>query len=164
VEPLREETGILMVVTPQINDDGNITMIVEPSVTRTVPSRITAPPGLGTLRDPRTRSTRALLRVRSGDTLVVGGLIDNNDEEIVTKVPVLSGIPFLGEAFKNKESSGGSTELIVFVTPQIVPEAGETKVAAAGASAPMTEREQERGAGRGEQIEQTLNQLERPAL
>ncbi|MBI3330924.1 MAG: hypothetical protein HYZ96_02290 [Candidatus Omnitrophica bacterium] len=164
-EPERTITGIVLVVTPQVNEDDYITMIVEPSVSKTVASKITPPTGQATTRDPKTRSTRALVRVKSGDTLVVGGLIDRDEQEAVRRVPILSGIPILGEAFKNTEISNTASELIVFVTPRILAEDAKAQVASAGPSSVSGAREQETGpSSRQETIERTLNRLEQPAL
>src|SRR3990167_1953933 len=93
-EPERTITGVVLVVTPQVNEEGYITMLVEPSVAKTVASKISPPSGQATPRDPKTRSSRTLVRIRNGDTLVVGGLIDRSEAESERRVPVLSGIPF----------------------------------------------------------------------
>ena len=188
-EPIRENTGVVLVVTPQVNSDGYITMIVEPSVSKTVASQVTPPSGTGSTRDPKTRSSRTMVRIRSGDTLVVGGLIDRSDQGSLRRVPVLSGIPVLGEAFKNTETNNTATELIVFVTPRILDESvGERQVVASGPPVPwsaaqagpsaaalrtgatgtaaqaerasMTARAQDQSGSRQDVIEQTLNRLE----
>ena len=162
-KPERTSTGVVLVVTPQINEGGHITMIVEPSVTKTVASQISPPAGQATPRDPKTRSSRTLVRIRDGDTLVVGGLIDRSDEGTLRRVPVLSGIPFLGEAFKNTEVNNTASELVVFVTPHILAEPSEIQVAYAGTpvgTIPSGAREQEPGGSRQELMEETLNRLE----
>ena len=162
-EPERTMTGIILGVTPQINSDGYLTMVVVPSVTKTVASRISPPSGGATARDPRTRGTHTTVRIRNGDTLVIGGLIDRDETHSLRRVPILSGIPVLGEVFKNDERIESSSELIVFVTPRILGEPSESRVASAGQ--PATAREQESGsASRQDLIEQTLNRLEQPSL
>jgi len=158
-EPERSTTGVVLVVTPQVNDDGYITMLIEPSVSKTVASNISPPDGQATPRDPKTRSARSLVRVRSGDTLVVGGLIDRSDETTVRRVPILSGIPFIGEAFKNTEVNDSGSELIVFVTPRILEEATATQLATVS---PFALREQEPAGSRQQTIERTLDVLEQP--
>lgn len=158
-EPERAVTGVVLVVTPQVNEHNYITMLVEPTVTKTIASKITAPSGQATPRDPKTRSSRTMVRVRSGDTLVVGGLIDHSEEESLQQVPVLSGIPFIGEAFKNTDVSNSATEVIVFMTPRILDEPSEGQLAAAPQS-PLGLREQESPGRQQEAIEQTLNDLE----
>ncbi len=163
-EPQRATTGVVLVVTPQINEDGYITMIVEPTVTKTVASKISAPSGQATPRDPKTRSSRGLIRIRSGDTLVVGGLIDRSDENTLKRVPVLSGIPFLGEAFKNSEINNSTSELIVFITPRILDEPTDAQLATSVTASPLGSREQESTGHHQEVIEQSLNNFEKQRL
>jgi type II secretory pathway component GspD/PulD (secretin) len=161
-EPERATTGVFLVVTPQVNERGNITMIVEPSVTKTVASKITAPTGAATPRDPKTRSSRTVVRVKSGDTLVVGGLIDRVDEHTMRRVPVLASVPVLGEVFKNQEISDSASELIVFVTPKILEEHAGSRVAVA--PGPGGPRAQEPAASAQDAMEQSLNRLEQQPL
>lgn len=156
--PERATTGVVLVVTPQVNQDGYITMLVEPSVTKTVASKISAPSGQSTPIDPKTRSSRTMVRIRSGDTLVVAGLIDRSDQTTVTKVPILGDIPIVGEAFKNTEVSDSASELIVFVTPRLLEEATAAQIASADQAVGL--REQEPVGERQQAIEQTLSQLE----
>ena len=92
--------------------------------------------------------------------LVVGGLIDRSDQDTLTQVPVLSGIPVLGEAFKKKEVNHAATELIVFVTPRVLDDTGASKLAAIP-QAPTQMREQESPGVRQQAIEETLNGLEK---
>ncbi|HEX9564655.1 MAG TPA: secretin N-terminal domain-containing protein [Gemmatimonadaceae bacterium] len=166
-EPERETTGIILVVTPQVNEGGYVTMLVEPSVTRVVQAEITAPDS-STVLDPKTRSARTLVRVRSGDTLIVGGLIDRSDSHSVRRVPVLSQIPVLGEAFKNVEINNVATELLVFLTPLILDESTSARVASASGPdsayrpglRPQDLREQDTTIPRRDAIEQALNALE----
>ena len=86
------------------------------------------------------------------------------EDHSLRRVPILSGIPVIGEAFKNDEINKSASELIVFVTPRIVSESTGSQVASAGPSS-MGAREQEQGvASRQDLIEQTLNRLEKPSL
>ena len=170
-QPERTTTGVVLVVTPQVNEGGYVTMLVEPSVTRTTQSLITPPSTQGDrVLDPKTRSARAMVRIRQGETLVLGGLIDRSESGSLSQVPVLSGIPFLGEAFKNKETDSNATELIVFVTPRILGEPGGSQVAAAQAAvgtvglSPLTIREQEANVSRQDVMDDTMQKLERPRL
>ncbi len=123
-QPERTTTGVVLVVTPQINEGGYITMLVEPSVSKTVASKITAPSGQSDPRDPKTRSSRNMVRIRSGDTLVVGGLIDRSDATSVRRVPILGHMPIIGEVFKSTDIDNSTSELIVFITPRILEEPG----------------------------------------
>lgn len=154
--PERMTTGVILVVTPQVNEDDFITMLIEPSVTKVVASLISS-----AIKDPKSRSARALVRVRNGQTLVMGGLIDRSEQEVLQRVPILSGIPVLGAAFRNKEIDNTASELIVFITPRIVDESMAAQRSAAAAEAPLQAREQEPTEGRQQEIEQRLNVLER---
>ena len=160
-EPERRTTGVVLVVTPQVNDNNYITMLVEPSVTKTVTSKLTPPSSGGSaVKDPRTRSARTLVRIRNGDTLVVGGLIDRTDETVLRRVPIASGIPILGELFKNTEVNNSTSEVVVFITPRLLEEATAEQIAST-AKTPMGLREQEGPGARQEAIEETLNTLEK---
>ncbi len=174
--PERSLTGIVLVVTPQVNDRQDITMIIEPSVTKTVASTITPPTGQSATRDPKTRSSRTLVRIHNGDTLVVGGLIDRSDEDALRRVPILSSIPVLGEAFKDKHVTHTASELVVFVTPRILDEPSGAQVAsvpppafglpagqAAGGTPSGAAHEQEKAPSRQDLMEETLNRLEEPS-
>ena len=161
VTPERVTTGVILVVTPQVNQDGYITMLVEPSVTKVATASVTPPSTAGTIVDPKTRSARSMVRVRNGDTLVLGGLIDRSEDEVVQKVPLLGDLPIIGGIFRNREITNAASELIVFITPRILEEPGEGQLAAVGLLSPPGEREQEPVAGRGEAIEQQLDILER---
>ena len=164
VEPERVTTGIMLGVTPQVNADGFLTMAVAPSVTKTVAPKI-QPPDDSPVRDPKTRGAHTIVRIRSGDTLVLGGLIDREESHSLRRVPILSSIPVIGEAFKNDEVNNSASELIVFVTPRILSEPTANQVASANSATGGAAREQEQGAAsRQDLIEQTLNRLEQPSL
>ena len=161
--PERMTTGTILVVTPQVNEHGYITMMVEPSVTKaSVSTTITPPSTAGSaVKDPKTRSVRALVRMRQGETLVMGGLIDHTEEDVHSKVPVLGDVPIFGAAFRHNGVSRSASELVIFVTPRILEEPSETQLASSGTAAPFSPREQEPAAGRQEEMEKRLNALER---
>jgi type II secretory pathway component GspD/PulD (secretin) len=73
-----------------------------------------------TYKDPETRTSIGTLRVKDGETIVVGGLIRQTEETTVKKMPFLSDIPLLGAAFRHKDKNVTDRELIVFITPHIV--------------------------------------------
>ena len=136
VTPERMETGVKLTVTPQVNDGGFITMLVEPSVTKVVKAKVTPPSGSGEVVDPKTRTAKALVRITQGQTLVLGGLIDRTEEQVVRKVPILGDLPLIGAAFRNTEINNDASEVIVFITPHILDEP-ETQVASAAAAPPV---------------------------
>jgi len=119
----RAQTGIILSVTPQINADGSITMLVEPTVNKPVTSTLTSQDQA--VLNPKERSTRALVRVKDGMTLVVGGLIDRKEEEVIRKVPFLGDIPLVGKLFRKQDLDHSATELLVFITPHIMRDDGQ---------------------------------------
>ncbi len=114
-EPERMETGVSLVVTPIINNDGYVTIEVEPTVTEPKASMLSSD-----YLDPHTRSAKATIRVRDGDTLVMGGLIKLDETETVEKIPFLGDIPFIGRAFRHNYTLTEDKELIIFITPHII--------------------------------------------
>jgi len=66
------------------------------------------------------RETTTQLIVRSGQTLVISGILRNEDSDVVRKVPLLGDIPLLGWLFRSRESSVNTTEQLIFITPIVV--------------------------------------------
>jgi len=110
-EAERTETGISLKVTPTINQQGYITMTIEPSVSRAVQS-----PLFTNFADPTKRSAKTTVMVKNGQTIAIGGLLKTDDEDNDRSVPGLSSIPLLGNLFKSKGKIKINTELIVFIT------------------------------------------------
>ncbi|MBU2614260.1 MAG: type II and III secretion system protein, partial [Elusimicrobia bacterium] len=70
----------------------------------------------------RNRTTNVTVMVKDNDTLVIGGLITENDIDSIQKIPVLSDLPILGYLFQYKSKNTSKTELLVFITPRILPD------------------------------------------
>lgn len=119
-EAERVETGVFLTVTPQANvASGEITMAVQP---RVVQARTGGTFNNITFKDPEERGTKSVLRIRDGDTIIIGGLLRSDVQDVRTKVPGLSKIPILGAAFRHKDKNNSERELIVFLTPHILRE------------------------------------------
>jgi len=116
-EAERTETGVALRVTPQVNSQtGEITMFIEPTVSEASTSNLS-----DSYRDPERRQTKSVLRMKDGETVVIGGLIRNRETEIITRVPILGDIPFLGALFRHKDKTRDEDrELMVFITPRIL--------------------------------------------
>ena len=113
----RTPTGVFLTVTPAANTyTGEITLAVEPKVITTTASSIAGV----SFRDPEERGTKSVLRVKDGDTVVIGGLLSTEVANTKTRVPFVSKVPILGSAFRHKEVREEERELLVFITPQIV--------------------------------------------
>ena len=111
--------GITLKVTPTINPDGHISMKVVPNVSQTASSYVE---GSGVAPGIDTRSADTSVIVKDGETIVIGGLIHDYQNESVTKVPLLGDIPLLGLLFRHKTMSRSRMELLIFVTPRIIEE------------------------------------------
>ncbi|MBI4371470.1 MAG: hypothetical protein HY552_04145 [Elusimicrobia bacterium] len=114
----RHETGVLLKVTPQVNKEGDITMLIAPSFTSVQQSAISRP--AVPIFDPVKRSAKTLVRVKNGQTLVLGGLLQSTENKVVRKVPLLGYIPIIGWLFTSVQSSRQNTDLVIFLTPTIV--------------------------------------------
>lgn len=116
----RVETGVFLRVTPQADvENSEITLAIEPKV---IQARTGQTFGSQTFKDPEERGTKSILRVPDGDTIILGGLLRTNVEETKTSVPLLGKLPILGAAFRHKDKSESQRELIIFITPHIIPE------------------------------------------
>lgn len=106
--------GIILLVRPRVNADGQITMRVHPAV-----STITAI-SAGNLPQTSTREAETTVRVKDGETVVIGGLIRDEMSKVVQEVPFLSKLPLIGELFRTTSTDHRHSEIMVFITPHIV--------------------------------------------
>ena len=121
----REQTGITLRVTPQINmDTGEITMFVMPTVKDTSTSSLSLSDG-SAIKDPETRTTKSIVRVRDGETIIIGGLLRRHKTETIKKLPILGDLPIVGAIFRHKDKERDlERELLVFITPHIIKDKG----------------------------------------
>lgn len=117
-------SGIALDVTPQIDDDGNVLLHVHPSVIDVKEQTKLIKISDSTLELPlaqsEIRESDTVIKAASGDVVVIGGLMKSDNVEMVSKVPLLGDIPFIGEAFTNRSSSTRKTELIIMLKPTVV--------------------------------------------
>ncbi|QNN25213.1 type II secretion system secretin GspD [Planctomycetales bacterium ZRK34] len=113
-----DDVGILLTVTPQINDSGLVTMNVAPEISAisgdTVPisETVDAP-----VIEKRSASTR--VSIPTGKTIVIGGLMQDQKTATISKVPLLGDIPLVGLLFQRQQNEKRKTELLIFLTPHI---------------------------------------------
>ncbi|MCC4832975.1 pilus (MSHA type) biogenesis protein MshL [Shewanella sp. 10N.7] len=117
-------SGIALDVTPQIDADGNVLLHVHPSVID-VSEQIKEIKVSGSslelpLAQSEIRESDTVIKASSGDVVVIGGLMKSENIEVVSKVPLLGDIPFMGEAFTNRSKSTVKTELIIMLKPTVV--------------------------------------------
>ena len=108
-----QKANIRLQVTPQITPEGNV--ILDVDVNKDSIGRSTS---AGFAINTKHVKTTAL--VENGGTVVLGGLFQQNDSNVVDKVPFLGDIPFLGNLFKNTTKLSTRTELLIFITPRII--------------------------------------------
>ncbi len=109
----RQEVGIKLKVTPQINEGDAVQLLIEQEV-----SSISGATSVDIITNKREIKTSVI--VDDGGTIVLGGLIDDDVQESVSKVPILGDIPFIGHLFKSTTTSKTKRNLMVFIRPTIV--------------------------------------------
>ncbi|WP_293747371.1 type II secretion system secretin GspD [uncultured Paraglaciecola sp.] len=109
----RQEVGIKLKVTPQINEGDAVQLLIEQEV-----SSVSGATSVDILINKREIKTSVI--VDDGGTIVLGGLIDEDVQESVSKVPLLGDIPLLGHLFKSTSTSVRKRNLMVFIRPTII--------------------------------------------
>ncbi|BCV35124.1 pilus (MSHA type) biogenesis protein MshL [Shewanella chilikensis] len=117
-------SGIALDVTPQIDKDGSVLLHVHPSVTDVKEQNKSIKISDSSLDLPLARSeireSDTVIKALSGDVVVIGGLMKSENTEVVSKVPLLGDIPFIGEAFTNRSKLKRKTELVILLKPTVV--------------------------------------------
>lgn len=161
-----QDVGILLDVIASINPDGLVILDVAPEIStltgESVPISDTASQPIIAKRSAQTR-----VGVRSGRTIVIGGLMEDRVTESVNKVPILGDIPLLGEAFKRTIKNKAKTELLIFLTPHVatdpdqIPGMSKQEVEGTkllpGAIGPGVYEEHKEGMKRGDPTTQPVN-------
>lgn len=116
-----KEYGIKLEIKPTVDLDGNITSIVHAMVSRldysnAVTTNSISVPAIAS------REATASVNIPSGMTMAIGGLMNTEDTRTVTRIPLLSNIPILGELFKHNSVSRDKREIIILITPRLVNE------------------------------------------
>jgi type IV pilus assembly protein PilQ len=113
--------GTVLVVTPRISANNTIRLTVTPTVANFLGYQTLSAQG-ATSQAPQfeTRTMQTQVLIPNANTLVMGGLVDDNPTSTSTKVPVLGDIPFLGAAFRYEDKTAAKNNLLVFITPTIL--------------------------------------------
>jgi general secretion pathway protein D len=117
----RTDIGIVLEVTPSINDDGLVNMIVSPKITTQTGQTVQISEDLNPVVFS-TRSATTRVAVMDGQTIVIGGLIQDQSSDTIKKVPLLGDIPIAGNLFKRTIKSKSKIELLIFLTPYVAKE------------------------------------------
>ncbi len=107
--------GIVLLVRPRVNADGMVTLKVNPVV-----STITAFVGPEQLPQTASREANSTIRVHDGDTVAIGGLIQDQDRQTFSKVPILGDLPLIGQLFRNNNHDRKRTDVTIFLTTHLL--------------------------------------------
>jgi type IV pilus assembly protein PilQ len=118
-----KDIGILMRVTPQVNNEGLINMKIEPTVSSTTGSTTFGDASIPIISIRQTTTNVAL---KDGYTMGLGGLVESLAQDGETKVPFLGDIPGLGRIFRSDSKNFTSRNLVIFITARILPPEGST--------------------------------------
>ena len=117
--PQIDEVGLFLDVTPQIDDNGLITMQIHPSISDKVRESI-SPDGKSTKPVIDVREVDAMIKVKNGQTILIAGLIKEKIGDTTRSVPILGDIPIIGTLFKRVTQDKSKVELVILLTPYIL--------------------------------------------
>ena len=110
-----KDTGVKLEVTPSVNDGGLVTLDIDQSITDVGP--VDAATGQRSFLE---RNVSSRVAIRSGESVVLGGLIRDNESQGRSGVPLLMDIPGLGALFSTTNTVSSRTELLIFISPRVV--------------------------------------------
>ncbi len=108
------DVGVRLRLTPTIGADGTITADLHPEYSQIIGFNSSFP-------IVANRKVDATLRVRDGETIVLGGLFQDVDSETIAKLPFLGDLPVLGPFFRNRSTTHTRDEVVFFITPHVLP-------------------------------------------
>ena len=117
----RRDTGVILSVTPRINPSGLVTLRID--------QEVSLPTSSGTLTSIQKRSVSTQVTVQDGETIALGGIISETRIVSTNRVPLLGRIPGLGLLFGTTRDSTSRNELIILLTPRVIKDMGEAKMA-----------------------------------
>ncbi|MFA6217209.1 MAG: secretin N-terminal domain-containing protein [Candidatus Omnitrophota bacterium] len=155
----REETGVSLKVTPQVNvESGDITMFLVPTVSE---AKLGATFDGTQYKDPEIRSTKSTVRIKDGETIILGGLIRTELSQSETKLPIFGDMPIIGALFRHKNADiNRERELLVFITPHIIKDSSFRLAKSKKVVLPDREQSASVGFDRFSSINSSLNRFE----
>ena len=117
IETDEKKAGITLRVIGSASQDGFITMKLHPEVSTLT---LTSNDAGYTLPTVSTKQIDQTVRVKNGETIVVGGLINSSDIRNMSKVPLLGDLPFLGKLFRHVDNTKNRTEVVMFITASVI--------------------------------------------
>lgn len=114
------DVGVSLDVTPRINDEDMISMLIRPEISSVIARYTGAIRTTDGVPVVRTSYADTSVLVKNGETIIIAGMIENEKRESEARVPILGRIPLLGILFRQQVKESTNRELIVFLTPRIV--------------------------------------------
>ncbi len=139
----RGPVGVVMSVTPQISDNGNVSLNVRPTLTRILDFVVDPAPRLqgsdfdNLVPQLHVSEIESLLEVADGQTVVIGGLMQDRSSRKTDGVPYLSRIPLVGDLFSFRNDEVKKSELVLFLRPTVIRSAGVGQEALASNAIPL---------------------------
>jgi general secretion pathway protein D len=121
--------GLIMNITPQISADDNVMLNVRPTITRIIGYRNDPNPDLaraGVVNQVpivQIREIESLLKIRSGNIAMIGGLMQNTAKQGTDGIPVVSKLPVVGDLFSQRDDQYKKSELVIFLRPVVIKDA-----------------------------------------
>ena len=115
------QAGTTLSVSPRINQDDTVTVFLNPSVGGFQGNSV-SPDGSQISPNTFQQGVLVVARVKNNETIVLGGLTSKNDSFTVNKVPILADLPIFGQFFRSTTRNATTSELLIFVTPSIIPD------------------------------------------
>jgi len=111
-----KDTGVTLEVTPRVNANGMVIMEIK----QTVSSAVKTETGVNTSPTIQKKEIESSVAVQDSETIVLGGLIDNNNSNAIGGIPWLNELPWIGPLFGNTDRENIKNELVVLITPRVV--------------------------------------------
>jgi general secretion pathway protein D len=112
-----KDTGVTLAVTPRVNANGMVIMDIKQVVSGVVDAKVGGVPNTATINKKEIESSVA---VQDGETIVLGGLIDDTNDLTNNGIPFLHDLPWIGPLFGNTLNKRTKNELVVLITPRVV--------------------------------------------
>jgi MSHA biogenesis protein MshL len=115
--------GVVMSVTPQINQSESVSINVRPTISSVVGYKQDPNPNLtipSLIPEIQVREMESVLQINSGKTAVLGGLMQDEIQRNTDKVPGVSALPLIGQAFVGQNHANRKTELVIFIRPSVI--------------------------------------------
>ncbi|MFW6119757.1 MAG: type II secretion system protein GspD, partial [Petrotogales bacterium] len=111
------ESGVDLNITPKINADGTIELDLDIKVSEPIKYETT---GGNYFWGENARQATTKLTIKDGNTLTIGGLVEETEKDVVQKMPFLGDLPFVGKFFSSTTKSSDKRELVIFITAKVV--------------------------------------------